>query len=299
MLEQFQLKFSVVIPAYNSQKYLAETLESVVNQTFPPYEVVVVDDGSIDQTAEIAASFGSPVEVVTTANRGVGHARNTGIDRVTGDWVFLNDADDIWAPDKLEKFALEIELNPNAIFGFSDFQTFGNESKKVRLQKEIQSVDLSQQFLSPVVCILPSAAAFRRTVNARFLEWAQNSGEDCFFFNDLSDEGEFFHIPELLVNYRKHSHSAQRQTGYRNLTGKNMIKRYMNNPRDRYRYGNTLIALIKQRRACRKWADVLDWCKIVETQFPSNLNLRAKTTGIRWSRWVYRLKDQFDAVGRN
>ena len=87
---------SVVIPCYNAAPWLRETIESVLAQTHPVLEVIVVDDGSTDQSAEIAESFGPCVRVVRQSNQGESIARNNGIDLARGDWIAFIDADDIW-----------------------------------------------------------------------------------------------------------------------------------------------------------------------------------------------------------
>lgn len=92
---------SVVIPAYNAEKTIAATLESVLAQSFPPHEVIVVDDGSKDGTPAVVESFAPRVRLVRQANAGPSAARNNGIRSASGDWIALLDADDTWHPDKL------------------------------------------------------------------------------------------------------------------------------------------------------------------------------------------------------
>ena len=94
---------SVVIPCYNGAAFLAETLGSIAGQTYPPLEVIVIDDGSMDDSAAIAGRFGPLVRVVRQANQGESVARNRGIDEAKGDWIALLDADDVWEPAKLER----------------------------------------------------------------------------------------------------------------------------------------------------------------------------------------------------
>ena len=94
------MKISVVIPAFKAEHYLPRCLESVLQQTLKPAEVIVVDDGSPDKSGEVAQKLGATV--VRRTNGGLSAARNTGIQNATGDWIALLDADDLWAPDKLE-----------------------------------------------------------------------------------------------------------------------------------------------------------------------------------------------------
>lgn len=94
---------SVVIPAYNAARWIAETIASALDQTYPPREVIVVDDGSTDDTACRAERFPPPVRVLRKANGGPAAARNLGIAAASGTWIALLDADDRWLPRKLER----------------------------------------------------------------------------------------------------------------------------------------------------------------------------------------------------
>ncbi len=100
-------RISVVVPAYNAGSFLAEAIDSALEQTRPPEQVVVVDDGSTDDTAAIAGRYGAPVLVHHQPNRGIGAARNAGVALATGDHLAFLDADDLWQPRKLE---LQLEL---------------------------------------------------------------------------------------------------------------------------------------------------------------------------------------------
>ena len=97
---------SVIVPAYNAGPFLAATLESVLDQTHRAFEVLVVDDGSTDETATIAAAYAvrdSRIRPLTQANAGVAAARNRGIAEARGEFIAPIDADDIWFPEFLEQ----------------------------------------------------------------------------------------------------------------------------------------------------------------------------------------------------
>ncbi len=94
--------YSVVIPAYNAEKHIAETVQSVLAQSVLPAQIIVVDDGSTDATAQIAAGISPLVWVISTANKGAGAATSTGIAAVTTAIVATLDSDDVWHPRKME-----------------------------------------------------------------------------------------------------------------------------------------------------------------------------------------------------
>ncbi|HLV81680.1 MAG TPA: glycosyltransferase family A protein, partial [Chthonomonadaceae bacterium] len=94
---------SVVIASYNHAPYLRACIESALQQSRPPDEVIVVDDGSTDGSREIIQSFGSALCPIFQANRGTGAALNAGFAKTKGDWIAIHNSDDVWAPEKLEK----------------------------------------------------------------------------------------------------------------------------------------------------------------------------------------------------
>src|SRR5262245_20179101 len=116
---------SVVIPCYNAGRFLKETLESILAQTRPALEVIVVDDGSTDDSAAVAGAFGPPVRVLRQSNQGESVARNRGLDEARGDWVAFLDADDVWAPDKLERQLAAVEGSPGVACCHTGFYLFG------------------------------------------------------------------------------------------------------------------------------------------------------------------------------
>ena len=97
---------SVIVPAYNAEAFIGDTLDSIINQTYTNLEVLVVDDGSQDRTPEIVESIAQKdprVILLRQSNAGVAAARNLAIQKSTGDYIAPIDADDIWYPQKLEK----------------------------------------------------------------------------------------------------------------------------------------------------------------------------------------------------
>lgn len=122
------MKFDVIIPAYNASEYLPETLDSILGQSHAPHQVIVVDDGSTDNTAEIARTYSPIVQCTTIENSGCGYARKIGIDIGDSPWIALCDADDLWREDHLERRCNLLKLYPDASYTFSDFYAFGPDS---------------------------------------------------------------------------------------------------------------------------------------------------------------------------
>jgi glycosyltransferase involved in cell wall biosynthesis len=117
------MKISVVIPAYNAEQYIRTAIESCLNQTYAPIEIIVVDDGSTDGTAAVAESFPSPVRAVRLPeNMGLSTARNRGVQASTGDWIAFLDADDWFLPDKLERQRRCAQENGKAALIYSGFR---------------------------------------------------------------------------------------------------------------------------------------------------------------------------------
>ncbi len=112
---------SVVIPAYNAGKYIGRAIDSVLAQTRPADEIIVVDDGSTDNTAEVAHGYGDKVRFIRQENAGASVARNTGIEAATGEWIAFLDADDEWLPQKLKLQTEHLRRNPDLVWTTGNF----------------------------------------------------------------------------------------------------------------------------------------------------------------------------------
>ena len=109
------MKYSVVIPLYNKEHYIAGTLRSVLTQTFPDYEVIVVDDGSTDHSLQACKEVRSDkIRVVQQVNQGVSAARNKGIELAAGEYICFLDADDTWHPDYLQNIETIVQKYPQS-----------------------------------------------------------------------------------------------------------------------------------------------------------------------------------------
>lgn len=104
---------TIIIPALNAERFIAEAIESILAQNVAPIEIVVIDDGSTDSTAAIASRYGSPVRCISQTNRGLPGARNSGLSAANGDLIGFCDADDVFMPGCLQLQLKKLAANPD------------------------------------------------------------------------------------------------------------------------------------------------------------------------------------------
>lgn len=187
---------------------IGETLRSILAQTLPADEIIVVDDGSTDDTAVIAASFGPPVKVIRRANGGPAAARNTGLAASTGEYVHFFDSDDLAAPNKhevqmraLEKSGADIALGPwvQGYFAGDRFVA----ANQVLQQHGLPRSPLAQALLTHW-SIVPHAALFHRRIlpSPAFDETLFGAEDQLMFLRCLLAGAKIVHTPETIEFYR-------------------------------------------------------------------------------------------------
>src|SRR5213594_1840923 len=112
--EQSDPRVSVIVPAFNSEATIAETIESVLAQSFHSFEVIVINDGSTDRTSNVLSRFGSNITVIDQPNLGVSAARNRGARRGKGEFLAFLDSDDRWRADALSKLISALDYSERA-----------------------------------------------------------------------------------------------------------------------------------------------------------------------------------------
>jgi glycosyltransferase involved in cell wall biosynthesis len=115
---------SCIIPVYNGERFLAEAVESILAQTYQNLEIIIVDDGSTDGTASVAASFGDRVRYVRQKNSGPAAARNRGLQEARGEFIGFLDADDLWAENKLQRQLAHFRARPELAYSVTLTQNF-------------------------------------------------------------------------------------------------------------------------------------------------------------------------------
>jgi glycosyltransferase involved in cell wall biosynthesis len=199
MTEQHPL-VSVIIPVYNGARYLRAALESVFAQTYQPFEVIVVDDGSMDESGVIAQSF-SGVHYIRQENQGVAAARNQGIEVARGEFFAFLDQDDLWTPEKL-KLQIEYLLN-NQDLGYTlTHQQYFLEpgtTLPAWFRKELLTSVHTGWVLGTLVVRRP---AFEQVGN--FATGYSAANDSDWFFRAKAAEIPMAVVPELLLLKRIH-----------------------------------------------------------------------------------------------
>ena len=158
-------RISVVIPTFNRVDRLEMTLQSVLDQTFAPLEIIVVDDGSSDGTdAMLMARFGDRIRYHYQENRGVSHARNVGVELSRGNWIAFLDSDDQWLPDKLQLQVAAIQSNPEYGFCHTNEIWIRNGKRVNPMNKHDKSGGYIYQKCLPLCVVSPSSVLIKRQV---------------------------------------------------------------------------------------------------------------------------------------
>lgn len=203
-------KVSVIIPNYNYAQYVGQAIESVLNQTYKNIEIIVVNNGSTDNSLEILQRYGNRIYLVDQENLGQSGARKSGLAKATGDFIAFLDADDIWEPTKIEKqillFSTKTELIYCGIARFSEIDQMLISTHLPQYKGSCASAFISQPGVS-IVLSGESTAIFTRELLEKVggFDPNLNSAAGWDFFRRCSKFTEFDFVPEALTKYRIHS----------------------------------------------------------------------------------------------
>ncbi|WP_207060994.1 glycosyltransferase family A protein [Motiliproteus sp. SC1-56] len=219
---------SVVIPAYNASTFISETLDSVLAQSEPPLEVIVVNDGSTDNTPKLIADHYPQVKLINQANGGVSRARNAGLAACRGDYIALVDADDLWEANKLARQLDALDRFPKAGFVvtdecFFDEQVYcesgmGRRSFRSQLPQDIDMMAKPVTWLITEPFVSTSSVLMRRELAQAVggFEPGLQIGEDRDYWIRLALKAGILYVPEVLV--RKRQNHGQNLSSISNAT---------------------------------------------------------------------------------
>ncbi len=197
-------RISVIVPVYNGEKYLKEAIDSILDQSCKPFEIILIDDGSDDKTAEIAAGYKSSLVYLYQKNAGIAASRNLGISIAKGDYISFLDADDIWVRGKLqvEKEKLAADPAVDIIFG---------------MVKHFYSPDIDEEFKKsiycppePSECFLSGTMLIKKStfLQVGFFSTDYKIGEFIDWYTKAREKNLKIHcIPEVLLKRRIHNNN--------------------------------------------------------------------------------------------
>lgn len=201
---------SVVIPTYNYGKFIQICIDSVLGQTYRKFEIIVVDDGSTDETPNVLKKYGTKITTVRTKNFGACISRNIGLNLARGKYVSFLDSDDYWKPEFLEKlFLCAQSLDVDLVY--CDMFLIDENTKKKELVKSVRKVDSEWFHNNPgSTPFSPSTALIRRELLARTSGWntsLKSPAEDFDFFRRCAKHGVLVHVEDTLAYHRNHPNS--------------------------------------------------------------------------------------------
>jgi glycosyltransferase involved in cell wall biosynthesis/O-antigen ligase len=208
---------SVIIPAYNIENYISKTIESVLSQTYKNLEIIIVDDGSTDNTNNIIQKYAKKekrIIVLSQNNKGPSAARNLGFSVAKGEYLCIIDGDDIMLPEKIESQACLLESNPSIGFTYSKVYYFKDKINDIYI-RDLAAIDGSdlvhQKLLKYGTFITPNSVFFRKNVFDQFggFDESLRSSEDFDYWLSLSKRGvNFLHQDKYLTLCRIREGSA-------------------------------------------------------------------------------------------
>jgi len=231
---------SVVIPAYNAESFLGVTLNSVARQTFQDFEVIVVDDGSRDQTARVVEEFLAkekiPGRCIRQENRKIAGARNTGIRSARGEFIALLDHDDLWMPEKLERVMEAFQRWPGTDLICHNEQIL-KDGRVVRVSQNHRGGNTTyEDLLFRGNTLSPSAVVFRKKLfesTGGFDESPElNTVEDYDFWLRVSETGKISYLDATLGAYVLVETAASNRILYHHRNLETMLKRHLRKYRD-------------------------------------------------------------------
>lgn len=208
---------SIIMPAYNSSKYIAESIESVLIQNYPKFELIIVDDGSTDDTAKIAQSFNDQrVKLIQTENKGASSARNTAIKNAVGVFIVPLDSDDMMSPDFILEHIKTFQANLQAALVYCDDMLIDENSKPINIMNKPE-YSSNQEFIRDMFRLGHAPVNFRTMIKKAVLDkiglydTGLIIGEDYDMMRRFVKTGfEFKHLPLPCIFRRMQADSLSR-----------------------------------------------------------------------------------------
>lgn len=238
-------KVSIILPVYNAEAYIDKAIQSVLNQTFSDYELIIIDDGSIDKSIHLINNFKDPriIFIKHTANQGLISTLNEGLQRAHGDYIARIDADDMWTDvDKLQKQITFLEQNTEyGVVGTWAYTIDENDKKIGTIKNPTTDTQIRKWFLIKN-CLIHPSVLFRKDIALKSGSFLSDEKyvEDYGLWLRMGSFGRFANIPEYLMSYRIHSKSITQSKNEEQVKNAiTLIKKHKRN------YPHILLARVK------------------------------------------------------
>lgn len=195
---------SVIIPTYNRAAWVSRAIDSVLAQTYHPIEILVVDDGSIDNTSAVLSKYVNQITIIRQANQGVSHARNTGLRQVNGEYVAFLDSDDIWGHNKILHQVNTLRQNPQASVCYTWYMYVDENGHFLRAFQPSYEGDVFDQLYFNNFMVTPSILTrrecfFEGDIQRNQFDTSIRYWEDWQVWLKLALVWKFCCVPEYLV----------------------------------------------------------------------------------------------------
>jgi glycosyltransferase involved in cell wall biosynthesis len=193
---------SVIIPVYNCEKYLAAAIRSAMDQTYRPMEILVVDDGSTDGTADVARTFGESIRYDANVHQGIAAIRNRGVNLAQGDFLAFLDSDDLWVEDKIERQVKILNQHPEFDMVFTCVQQFFSPELGEEIKTRIKVTEEIMKGVYPCSCLIRKESFLR--AGPFDVEW--RVGEFIDWYLKATEAGlRSLTLPDVLTKRRIHN----------------------------------------------------------------------------------------------
>jgi glycosyltransferase involved in cell wall biosynthesis len=207
---------SVIIPCFNSDNFIRESINSVLNQTYKNIEIIVIDDGSVDTTLSILQEYSGFLTILNQNNSGAGSARNAGLRASNGEYIAFLDSDDYWDPDKIRK-QLNLMLHEKLDLVYCGGKTIEKNLNETILVPKFRGNCYKYFIRYPTTAIILlgcSSAVFRKSIlvsSGNFDPSFKGAAEDWDFFRRVCIYAKVGFVNESLVGYRLHENNVSRR----------------------------------------------------------------------------------------
>ncbi len=213
----------VLITVYNGDRFISRTIQSVIDQTFSNWRLIVVDDRSTDDTARIVAAYAardSRISLIEGRHLGIAAAANVGLARVMADYVARLDADDIAAPGRLATQFAFLQSHPGVVAVGSDVRLIDENDKPLRRRRMPESPKTIRETLKTRNCIIHPSTMLRTQVLRKIGGYREkfSNSEDYDLWLRMSAVGDIVNLPQCLTSYRRHPSQITAPDNKRRLT---------------------------------------------------------------------------------